>query len=88
MSETWMWQASCRHLTDEQKDRLFFPLGNTDMYGDSRRKICSACPVQIQCLDYGEYISPDQGAWGGFTPKQRSAMRKAKRKWVTASDSR
>jgi WhiB family redox-sensing transcriptional regulator len=38
------------------------------------KKICSACPIQAMCLDWGTQTQ-DAGVWGGLTAQERKALR-------------
>ena len=60
--------AACRGKTDKM-----FPNGfNDKTYTAEARKICEACPVRQQCLDYALSFYPTEmhGVWAGFTPNQ------------------
>jgi WhiB family redox-sensing transcriptional regulator len=46
------------------------------------RRICGTCPVRAQCLDYAlsgadTWHGISTGIWGGTTPRERAAMRRA-----------
>jgi len=38
------------------------------------KKICSACPIQAMCLDWGTQTQ-DAGVWGGKTSEERKTLR-------------
>jgi WhiB family redox-sensing transcriptional regulator len=47
------------------------------------RRICGACPVRAQCLDYAlsgadTWHGISSGIWGGTTPRQRAVVRRAR----------
>lgn len=44
---------------------------------EQTRAVCSACPVQDQCLIYALDENERDGIWGGTTPRQRERMRGA-----------
>lgn len=75
---TWQDSALC-----SQVDRaIFFPSNGS--VADDARRICAACPVQPQCLDYAlelEY-APDQngvqGIWAGLDEAERAEVRVAR----------
>ncbi len=76
--ETWRDDAACKGLADQ--DGLFFPnaqTGETPAYGPALN-VCRTCPVRLPCLDYAlrEKMLED-GVWGGYTPKQRKAVRRS-----------
>lgn len=39
-------------------------------------KLCSACPVAYECLNYG-IVHDQEGVWGGFTKSQRDRLPKS-----------
>jgi WhiB family redox-sensing transcriptional regulator len=48
------------------------------------RLICGACPVRAQCLDYAlsgadTWGGISTGIWGGTTPRERAAVRRARK---------
>jgi hypothetical protein len=75
---TWQDSALCA-----QVDRaVFFP--SNGYVADDARRICAACPVRPQCLDYAlalEY-APDQngvqGIWAGLDEDERAGVRAAR----------
>ena len=46
------------------------------------KKICSKCPVQEQCAQWG-IENEDSGIWGGMDGKDRAKARRGKRKFVS-----
>lgn len=69
----WQEQALCAQ-TDPA---LFFP-----EKGDSNwaaKMICRRCPVQAECLQHAVDNGEMHGIFGGLTPKERKAMRRAER---------
>jgi WhiB family transcriptional regulator, redox-sensing transcriptional regulator len=66
----WMLEAKCLDADPE----AFFP----EKGGSTReaKRICAACPVREECLDYA--LSNDErfGIWGGLSERER---RRAKR---------
>lgn len=71
----WLDQAACRgHPTS-----LFFPDDNRDRTKTGPpKRICGECPVQIECLAYAVPIVDLFGIWGGTTPEERRALRRAR----------
>lgn len=67
-------QAACRGKTD-----LFFTaVPRTVVVLAKERealKLCSTCPIQRQCLDWG-LKHELHGIWGGTTERARDRMRK------------
>ena len=61
----WQEQARCR----EHDPELFFP----EKGGSSReaKRICSECPVRIECLNYALRRDERYGVWGGMSERER-----------------
>jgi WhiB family redox-sensing transcriptional regulator len=72
----WRDLAACRGADLE----VFFP-GRGETAGPARR-VCAACPVRQQCLDYAISNRIVHGIWGGLTERERRALRSG---WVRAS---
>lgn len=66
----WMLQARCLDADPE----AFFP----EKGGSTReaKRICAACPVRDDCLDYALANDERFGIWGGLSERER---RRAKR---------
>lgn len=43
------------------------------------RATCAGCPVKEECLEYALVNNERWGVWGGTTPPERAAMRKARK---------
>lgn len=74
---SWMEFALCQEVGGD----LWHPdEGEGQTYATNRAiKICNACPVKEQCLDYAMENNEILGVWGGTTPSERKRMRKALR---------
>ena len=50
----------------------------TSGVGGSRaaKKLCQACPVQVECLTYALDAREPHGIWGGMTVKDRLGIRR------------
>jgi hypothetical protein len=62
-----------------------FPKEHKDLsYISEARRLCRACPVRRECLEYAlEFPASDQhGVWAGLTPRQLAA--EASRRGVRA----
>jgi WhiB family transcriptional regulator, redox-sensing transcriptional regulator len=62
---------------------LFFPIGTTgaaSRQAEMAKRICRACPVQIQCLAWALQNGVTDGVWGGTTPDERRMIRNMSRK--------
>ncbi len=66
----WMLEARCLDADPE----AFFP----EKGGSTReaKRICAACPVRVECLDYALRNDERFGIWGGLSERER---RRAKR---------
>lgn len=69
-SVEWQQDSLCTRTDPE----AFFP----DRGGSSRsaRKLCAACPVQLQCLEYALANKDVHGIWGGTSERERRLLRK------------
>jgi WhiB family redox-sensing transcriptional regulator len=57
---------------------LFFPpVGNEDGVARQAKKLCQTCPVIKECLTYALVNQEQFGIWGGMSPRERMAMRRA-----------
>tara|TARA_Y100000758_G_scaffold205432_1_gene146947 strand:+ start:295 stop:666 length:372 start_codon:yes stop_codon:yes gene_type:complete len=73
------------HWTDigncKGKGHLMFPKKHKDItYISEARKICRACTVKAECLDYAlSFPAADMhGVWAGLTPRQLAREQKAR----------
>lgn len=74
----WRSQAACREIGHAP----FFPEGQVwgpSEYGPALR-ICKACPVQAECLEFALENDERYGIWGGTLPPERARM-KGKKRW-------
>lgn len=74
----WAEQALCAQA---DPDAWFPEQGRTAAIA---RRICAACPVRLQCLDYAmagadTWGGISTGIWGGTTPGERAALRQARK---------
>ena len=61
----WRDEALCAEVDGD----LFFPdVRDTDR---EAKRICAACPVQKECLDYAISAGEEFGVWGGTTEIER-----------------
>ncbi len=68
---TWRDRAACAGSDPD----AFFPPDDSlgTRYGPARR-ICSACDVQAECLDYAVREGISEGLWGGLSPRERRSI--------------
>ena len=63
------------------KSHLMFPKKHKDItYISEARRICRACTVKAECLDYAlSFPAADMhGVWAGLTPRQLAREQKAR----------
>jgi WhiB family redox-sensing transcriptional regulator len=75
MRETdWFDKALCKGL----ETNAFFPSSkepNCDFKIKQAKKICSACPVRLECLTHAIVNKEAYGIWGGMTERRISRLR-------------
>ena len=77
---SWMDEAACRGTDPE----AFFPDIHVAMPKLVRR-ICSSCPVQVECLEYSmSFIPILDGVWGGMGTAERQRMASRRRRYAAA----
>jgi len=92
MSETltapgrWADDALCAQA---DPDAWFPDRGNYAVAALAKR-ICAACPVRAQCLDYAlsgadTWRGISNGIWAGTTPKERAALRRHRSRKAAAA---
>ena len=82
----WREDIACR---DADPD-LFFPIGATGAalrQMEEAKRICRACPVQIQCLAWALENGVADGVWGGTTPDERRVIRSLSRRTTNSKAS-
>jgi WhiB family redox-sensing transcriptional regulator len=75
-ANTWRTRSACR---DSDPD-VFFPVGSTGMaleQIETARRICTACQVSDECLEFALATNQEAGVWGGTTEEERRKLRKA-----------
>jgi len=68
--EQWMDAANCATSDPD----AFFPEKGGDVYAPKR--VCAACGVRAQCLQYALDRGERFGVWGGLTANERTRLRK------------
>ena len=63
----WMADGACRNMPTA----VFFPEKDEGAKWKQAKDTCSACPVQMECLDYAIRWNIQHGIWGGMGPKTR-----------------
>lgn len=69
----WVQDAVCAQVDPE----LWFP--EPGGAGKSAQLLCASCPVSRQCLGYAMENNERFGVWGGTSPGDRAALRRARR---------
>ena len=75
-AEAWRTRSACR---DSDPD-VFFPIGTTGPaleQIETARRICTACGVTDECLEFALATNQEAGIWGGTTEEERRKLRKA-----------
>ena len=73
---SWESRARCR----EDGARGFVPPMSTESADERRvresaaKRICAACPVQRECLEYALRVREPFGIWGGLNETERRAL--------------
>ena len=67
---SWHEQASCASVGGE----LWFPDGGP---APQAQRICRACPVVAECLEYALTTRQEHGIWAATTPRERRLLRRA-----------
>lgn len=74
-SDAWRKNAACR---DKDPDIFFDIDKRTRFLNVFIQRICNACDVNSECLDYALKRDEKYGAWGGTTPYQREQIKRHK----------
>ena len=67
------------------QENLWYPEIGGHAQAALARRICRACPVRAECLDYAlagadTWNGLTTGIWGGTTPRERARIRRARKK--------
>ncbi|MDX3354720.1 WhiB family transcriptional regulator [Streptomyces sp. ME01-24h] len=82
---SWMNRARCRTVGGPDLMNHDTPGTRAVALNEQAKRVCAACPVRQQCLDYalameGAYaVSFRGGIWGGTTPSERAAIARPSR---------
>jgi WhiB family redox-sensing transcriptional regulator len=75
----WLPDAGCIGEDPE----LFFPIGTSPPAAEQSaraKRICRACPVRAECLEWSLATYQDAGVWGGLDEEERREIRRARRR--------
>lgn len=70
--DPWEDSALCRQVDTGD---LFFPERGSG--AEAAKRICHGCPVQAECLEHALKHDERYGIYGGLSPRQRRALRRA-----------
>ncbi|MFM7224049.1 MAG: WhiB family transcriptional regulator [Actinomycetota bacterium] len=70
----WLDAAACRGATTD----VFFPTSESGKVAAVR--ICAACPVREECLEYAIATRQPEGVWGGLDPVERRRLLRRRQK--------
>ena len=62
---------------NEDVAETFFPGDGVGV--EKAKKVCQACPVKDQCLEYALKNRVDHGVWGGTSERQRRRILRARK---------
>ena len=79
MDTAWMEQASCRDVVPN----TFFP--ESGAHVPAAVRICAACVVKGDCLEYALANHIDHGIWGGTSERQRRRIAAGRRRAAQAA---
>lgn len=71
-NQTWMDDASCAQIAPDD----WFP--EKGELSKEVRRICAACPVRLQCLEYALRNEEQFGIWGGHSAVELRKLRKVR----------
>jgi len=69
----WMDDASCR----TRKPGDFFPSDGVGV--ELAKRVCAACPVRTDCLEYALSNRIEHGVWGGCSERERRRILRSRR---------
>ncbi|MGA4726265.1 WhiB family transcriptional regulator [Micromonospora taraxaci] len=74
----WQERALCREVDGE----VFYPEKGGTV--DPAKRICRNCEVKTECLEYALGRNEEFGVWGGYSERERRAMKRKGSKQVAA----
>ena len=69
----WMFHARCRGIDPAE----FFPSDGTGV--ETAQRVCAACPVTVECLEYALLNRSEHGGWGGASERERRRILRRRR---------
>jgi WhiB family transcriptional regulator, redox-sensing transcriptional regulator len=61
-----------------QDPDLWHPDNGNRADAEAAKAICQKCPARVPCLQWAIDANEQYGVWGGTTPRERIALRKAR----------
>jgi WhiB family transcriptional regulator, redox-sensing transcriptional regulator len=58
---------------------MWHPENGSRAEADAARAVCARCPVRARCLQWALDANEEHGVWGGTSPGERAALRRAMR---------
>jgi len=74
----WMFHARCRGINPAE----FFPSDGTGV--ETAQRVCAACPVRPECLEYALLNRIEHGVWGGASERERRRILRRRRDLANA----
>lgn len=76
----WMADAACKGLDVN----LWFPVSRPETgceaeQAEAAKAVCGSCPARLACLAWADATAQQFGIFGGLTPNERRAARRAER---------
>lgn len=71
--EDWREQALCAQVDPD----LWFPEKGSQTHAS--KKVCAACPVAAQCLEWAVTHKQREGVWGGKSDQERRAIERQRK---------
>jgi len=73
----WMFEARCRGINPAE----FFPSDGTGV--ETAQRVCAACSVRSECLEYALVNRIEHGVWGGASERERRRILRRRRDIAT-----
>ncbi len=77
----WMLRGRCRGVSPTE----FFPSDGLGV--EAAQRVCAACEVRAECLEYALLHRIEHGVWGGASERERRRILRRRRDVAAASRS-
>lgn len=71
-ADAWKLRGACRD--EENPDEVFFPVQRNEKAHRAGKKICSGCPVRVECGEWAFEHGEETGIWGGMSEYDRRRL--------------